>query len=266
MEGKISVKHFLKKNLKPLVEGRTKKYPLYVRIRLDNKKAEFKSEYWEYLNADNFEKMTEHLTRVSSNSSRELKDSSLVEVSEENVYVSEDELTQQEFLSKLSKEAEVVREVISIYRDIGINIIEHNPKLTIDIAKTEIVEAVFQDMKGILMEKLTDNDYTAMYKLIDWRIPFCDIIKALREASYDKENPTQFYKDVLIEFDLNSIDSLLNFTLPNNRPRIYQWGNESLKNSLKKHLLSSTSKTSTDKLLRQIDSIFNEKIKNWHRK
>jgi hypothetical protein len=243
LDGKISVKHFLKKNLKPFVEGSTKKYPLYVRIRLDNKKTEFKSEYWEYSNINDLDK---DITRFNW---------------DDSPYVSEKEFSQNEFLTELSNEVKVISEIIDFYRKQGINVIDHNPTLTIDIAKKEIKDIVFQEMKATLMERLVDNNYTAIYSLLDWSNPFHHIIKALSEVSSNEGNPTKFFNDVLVEFDLSSIDSLLNFVLPE-RPRIYQWENKTLRNSLQKHLLLSVSKASTDKLLSQIDSIYRERVKN----
>lgn len=241
LEGKISVTHFLKKNLKPLIEGRTEKYPLYVRIRLDNKKTEIKSRYKEFIGGEE-----ERLDRLISEAN---SDDSLS-------YLSDKEFSKIHDDYRLLNELKIISSIADFYRRHGINIVETDPSSAIVRSSRHIKNILFVTITEELKYELMMNDkYVLLRRIINW--DYTNIVEVYRALKDIVPVGSPFYKAFLSKYDVLLPGLRQDYEFENYPALIYQWENPILKKEILSHFNDSNNKIKITKIL---DSYFNELI------
>jgi hypothetical protein len=176
--GKITVKHFLNKNLKPT---RLNGYPVYVTIWFKNKLTKTKSYWWIFVPGD------------SDPDVQFEEESVLTQESFDEIY---------EWIYKAMCEERVALEnIVRVYYEkYGKNIVNQSPGEIIkhSLRKiSDIVSLVFKTKLQNHLARSTDTKVISARLMIRWdELSFINIFDGL-SISNDGVNQTAFYKDVL---------------------------------------------------------------------
>lgn len=244
--GKISVTHFLNKNLKPVVQGKIKQYPLYVRIRFENKKTELKSKAFKFFYEPG--DVAGLIDKLNSN--------------EDLINLSEAEFLKMSSDYRLINERKAIFEIVAFYKQKkGINIISGKTAEIIENCLTSIYELVSHHIANNLKGSIYDSSsYIQAGRVIDWENhSFSRIFKALEKISGD-----QFYKAILSKYvDWNtSVTHLQKFISQQKRTIwLYEWGDGPMRESLINSFKSLSNQGNYPDLIALIDKKHKEKFK-----
>ena len=186
--GKITVNHFLNKNLKP-IDGN--KYPVYITIWFQNKLTKTRSYWWVFVEGD-------------------------AEPDDEVFEDFSNYMTPKEFegLEKYSPwhykcmqdEREAVENIIRVFfQKFAINVVNKSPGEIIknSLRKvSDIVSILYKDKLQTQFTRSNNIKVISARLMINWRdLSFINIYDGLFYLSNDGSNATQFYKDVLAKYD-----------------------------------------------------------------
>jgi hypothetical protein len=164
LEGKISITHYLNKKLAP-DNGR---YPLYIRIKFQNKDARIKSRVT-YFEKDN-----------------PLDPLSVVKLySEQQVYYSESEFIKRKEL--INQEAEFILMVMDAFRNMNINILEDQPSLIIDKTLSSFRNLMDTEFRQRLKGLIKENGFNELLTMVNKYNPsFSLTFKTIQEIGTDQ--------------------------------------------------------------------------------
>lgn len=192
-EKKFTVKHFLNKRLPPEVDkNNTLRYPLYIRLRYNNKPVELKSYLVSY---------SEHVER---------DEYPIQEFSSSVEFWDFGYLTEQQFSNPseilrntLQKEVELCQRIFKDFSNKGENLLEQNVKGILDIYLNPIFLSLDFFLGAMLKDKLASSKYSDVkYKLLTAPGRFSEFFIPLRKISSDESGQTAFYSNVLKPFEL----------------------------------------------------------------
>ncbi|SMD32565.1 hypothetical protein SAMN04488029_0912 [Reichenbachiella faecimaris] len=192
-EKKFTVRHFLNKRLPPEVDvNNNPRYPLYIRLRYNNKPVEIRSHLASY---------SEHVER---------DEYSIQEFSSSVEFWDFGYLTEQQFSNPsemlrntLEKEVELCQKIFRNFYDKGENLLDLNVKGILDIYLNPIFLSVDFFLGAILKDKLVSSGYSDVkYKLLSTPNKFSEFFTPLRSISSDSNGQTAFYLEILKPFEV----------------------------------------------------------------
>lgn len=185
--GKITVKHFLNKNLKPSSQN---EYPVYVTIWFQNKLTKAKSYWWIFLegDADPDDVWQEEYQNY-------MTDESFNDIEKYKTWISK----------AMQDESEALENIVRVYFEkYGKNIVFQSPGEIIkhSLKKiSDIASVLFKNRLQDQFAKSNDVKVISARLMIKWsEMSFVNIYDGLYTICNDGVNQTNFYKNILNKF------------------------------------------------------------------
>jgi hypothetical protein len=176
----ISVKHYLNKGVKPQIWREQESYPVYIRLRYDNKQTQLKSNFARFIMKDELRYYYEEHPRIFSASEFLIITNESIKIDQkEDLYG---------FLGlreAFQLEVNCYNKIINFFLTLGHNILEtNNPSGIISHLSFRLFEALSENLKGELDRKIFANpDYKGIWEIIDLEESFDKIFSELWKMS-----------------------------------------------------------------------------------
>lgn len=255
LEGKITVKHYLNKKLRPLLRKGKKTYPLYLRASFKNKFTEFKSRSYLFTGSTGpgkiptVDELTQFLNVPTTFNLEDVKD--IVR------YYTDAEFENVKNSAPLTKEQETIYDVIDVHRREGINVLAGNAQETINKCLTSIDDWLAEEMKRSLQQTIgRHKKFELLSEIIDWAsTPYLFVYSAL-SAVAGKEFQTAVLDKHSADAEL--LTAIKKFSASKNEKLwIYKWKY----GTLKSEIISFLSPNPNSKnVIASIDALYKQKF------